>query len=295
MKEISDTWPPPCLPRGTRTTIHETGITRLRRANMSDKVDTDRPLHRPPEHQSELVKTFEAEFTCAITLELPLDPVTAEDGHVYERSAIEAWIERPGVLKSPKFNTPMGPRLLPSTQTRNVIEQMVRSGVIKGPKADAWLKKTERLADKKLLKDTYAKADSGDADAMLSIGNWYFFGQHGLEKDLWAASVWYNGGALVEHPTCTALLGQCRWLETGVDKDKDTARWLFGIAATSGSELGCFFLAESFSSGPDVSPKNVRVATRWYRAMESATLRDADPDWKFARYKAADWLRKHAA
>ena len=30
-----------------------------------------------------------AEFCCPITQELPIDPVTAEDGRVYERSAIE--------------------------------------------------------------------------------------------------------------------------------------------------------------------------------------------------------------
>jgi hypothetical protein len=35
-----------------------------------------------------------AEFLCPITQELPIDPVTAEDGHVYERSAIEEWLEQ---------------------------------------------------------------------------------------------------------------------------------------------------------------------------------------------------------
>ena len=34
-----------------------------------------------------------SEFLCPITHELPLDPVTATDGHVYERSAIEQWLE----------------------------------------------------------------------------------------------------------------------------------------------------------------------------------------------------------
>ena len=32
------------------------------------------------------------EFVCPITQELPVDPVTAEDGRVYERSAIEEWL-----------------------------------------------------------------------------------------------------------------------------------------------------------------------------------------------------------
>ena len=33
-------------------------------------------------------------LVCAITQELPLDPVTAEDGNVYERSAIEEWLKQ---------------------------------------------------------------------------------------------------------------------------------------------------------------------------------------------------------
>ena len=81
------------------------------------------------------------EFVCPITTELPIDPVTAEDGRVYERSAIAEWIARPGVLKSPMTKEVMGPRLFPAKQVRNVIEQMVRTGAISGPLADAWSKK----------------------------------------------------------------------------------------------------------------------------------------------------------
>ena len=31
------------------------------------------------------------EYVCPITAELPIDPVTAEDGRCYERWAIEEW------------------------------------------------------------------------------------------------------------------------------------------------------------------------------------------------------------
>ena len=34
------------------------------------------------------------EYVCPITAELPVDPVTAEDGRCYERCAIEEWFER---------------------------------------------------------------------------------------------------------------------------------------------------------------------------------------------------------
>ena len=34
------------------------------------------------------------EYVCPITAELPIDPVTAEDGRCYERHAIEEWFSR---------------------------------------------------------------------------------------------------------------------------------------------------------------------------------------------------------
>ena len=35
-----------------------------------------------------------SEYRCPITQELPVDPVVAEDGQAYERSAIEDWFDR---------------------------------------------------------------------------------------------------------------------------------------------------------------------------------------------------------
>ena len=62
-------------------------------------------------------------------------------------------------------------------------------------------------------------------------------------------------------------------------------------AAKGGSEAGCYNLADCFANGLNGLRENARAATRWYRAMESATVRDADDD---ARDNAAEWLREHA-
>ena len=80
-------------------------------------------------------------LVCAITQELPLDPVTAEDGNIYERSAIEEWLSRQ--QKSPMTNQPMGTKLLPAFQIRSMIETMVRSGGISGEMATSWQKRLE--------------------------------------------------------------------------------------------------------------------------------------------------------
>ena len=51
-----------------------------------------------------------AELLCPITHSLPVDPVTAEDGNIYERSAIEEWLK--GQQRSPLTNVAMGAKLL---------------------------------------------------------------------------------------------------------------------------------------------------------------------------------------
>ncbi len=255
------------------------------------KAEIEAELQQQTKRLKDASDTVASEFTCAITGELPVVPVTAEDGQVYERYAIEKWIaeaeanESP--LRSPLHNTPMGPRLFPSTQARNIIEKMVRTGAISGPKADAWAKK---LADEKDEKELRAMAEGGDAAAMYHLGMLYSTGAMGLSKDLKQAAGWWQRGHDLGDGTCTTLLGLCYARGEGVEKHGLHAACLFGIAAGSGSESGCFYLAHSFANGW-FGLRNAREATRWYRAMESATLRDVEDH---IRDKAAKWLREHA-
>ena len=80
-------------------------------------------------------------FVCPITYELPLDPVMAEDGFIYERSAIEEWLRRQ--QRSPSTNEPMGTRLVASARVQNTIKALVQSGAISGDKADQWKRRLE--------------------------------------------------------------------------------------------------------------------------------------------------------
>lgn len=67
------------------------------------------------------------EFVCPISLELPLDAVTAEDGWIYDRASISAHMAMQGdYVRSPMTNEPMGSRLLPAWQVRSVIELLSR-------------------------------------------------------------------------------------------------------------------------------------------------------------------------
>ena len=180
-------------------------------------------------------KTAE-ELMCAISYDLPVDPVTAEDGIVYERALITKWIkeveaeEKP--LKSPKLNTPMGPRLFPATQVRNTIQEMVRSGAVSGPKADAWAK---RIADGELVKKTRALAEGGNGDAMYNMGCYYHKGTRGLAIDFKQAVGWWQRGHDAGNVRCTANLAFCYEKGVGVEKNSAYSMHLYSIAAAHGS------------------------------------------------------------
>ena len=247
------------------------------------------------EEQSKRYKVMEQsidntaeELVCPITSELPVDPVTAEDGHVYERRAIEAWIARPEELKSPTMNTPMGPRLFPAKQVRNIIEQMVRTGAISGPKADAW---SAKLAGEEEVKEMRAKAEAGDAHAMCKMGNWYRHGKMGLAEDLEQAAGWWRRGHDLGDPSCTSGLASQYEFGEGVEQEEAYALHLHTAAACRGSAHACYNLGVSFADGDCGLRPNAREATRWYHAMESAEVDDTDEEY---REEAATWLRENA-
>ena len=60
------------------------------------------------------------EYLCPITLELMKDPVSAMDGHTYERSAISKWLKTKGT--SPKTNEPLlSKELVPNHALKSII------------------------------------------------------------------------------------------------------------------------------------------------------------------------------
>ena len=86
-----------------------------------------------------LAEALESELICPITYEMPAEPVYAEDGRLYERSAIEQGFAADN-RSSPMTKLPMGTRLVDAVQVRNVIERIVESGEL--PE-----ERSERLGD----------------------------------------------------------------------------------------------------------------------------------------------------
>ena len=126
------------------------------------------------------------EFLCPITQELPVEPVTAMDGKVYERWAIEDWF-RQGNGNSPMTNQPMSTQLLPATHVRNSLELMVKSNALTGEKVDAWKKK---LKDEESIAKLLEQAQAGDIHCMARLGI-----EYGMQEKYTDAFAWYRRGA----------------------------------------------------------------------------------------------------
>ena len=138
------------------------------------------------------------EYVCPITrAELPIDPVTAEDGRCYERCAIDTRNDSCGSrrrIRSPVTNETMGKRLFPAVQLRNSLQRLVESGAVSGPKADAWEKTMAEQAEMAALRVT---AEGGEANAICKLGFSYRDGTRGLKTDLTQSLMWFKRAGIL--------------------------------------------------------------------------------------------------
>jgi len=233
---------------------------------MSERKRKAEPATTPVTDQANKFKKLEAlvddsaaEFLCAITHELPIDPVTAEDGRVYERSAIEEWLEKNE--KSPHTNEPMGGMLFPATQVKNLIASMVRSGALSGDKAGAWQKKLE---EEKVVEEYRRKAEAGDLQAMMQLGGIYRKGINGITADPAQCFKWTKRAADLDHPPGIAALATCYYHGFGASKNHPRTLVLLTQAATMGCGYACLVLALAYDDqkGPQL-PKDRECARYW--------------------------------
>jgi hypothetical protein len=225
-------------------------------------------------------------LVCAITQELPLDPVTAEDGNIYERSAIEEWLSRQ--QKSPMTNQPMGTKLLPAFQIRSMIETMVRSGGISGEMAESWRTRRDEEQERAAVKE---QADNGDVGAMAKLAMWSREGCRGLRKDLRQSLRWLERAAKAGSLEALRYIGG--WYLFGyepVAKDVPTGLVYLTEAAAHGDGSACRLLGDVYRIGKLGPPKSVEHARKWY---ERACKADG---WSENSHKerVEAWLREHA-
>ena len=216
-----------------------------------------------------------AELLCPITQELPIDPVMAEDGRVYDRSAIEQWLATNE--KSPHTNEPMGKKLLPALQVKNVIAKMVESGALSADKCEAWTKKLEQ---EKMVANTRAIAEAGDVEAMKSVAEWYEEGWYGLAQDSTLSFYWTKRAADLDDPSALYAISRAYRNGKGVPQNPTTAAIFLTQAAMLGCAVANYLIARNYHEGVQGFAKSPSDALHWAKRLQSLSLSEGDKWWQ---------------
>ena len=231
----------------------------------ADAIDLTEMASPQEKKQKVALTTIAKEFVCPITQELPIQPVTAEDGKVYEETAIREWFsKKEGEPTSPSTGAVIGTKLFPAPQARNTIEALVKSGAIEGEIAEAW---KEKLKIETMVKGWRAKAEGGDGAAMYLLGLSYEIGSHGLAEDAVQARAWIKRSAAARYPRGIAAFGNC--LLRGLGGPQDTVFGVMNVtqAAELGSDVGAYFLGWAFFEGDYGLPKDSVRARYWLKKL----------------------------
>lgn len=89
-----------------------------RASNAEDDEEDDSPPTKRVRRACASAK-LEEFLECPITHEIMTDPVVAEDGHTYERSALVIWLNRSSI--SPLTRNRMGRAMLPNLTLKSII------------------------------------------------------------------------------------------------------------------------------------------------------------------------------
>ena len=279
---MADAAGPP--PRG-KNLLKVAGALKKRALEERDEADAN------AEKKQKHLAAIATQYICPITLQLPTEPVKAEDGHTYEREAIEGWLAQNAT--SPVTRAPMGPRLMEDYAAKNTIETLVNSGDIDDELATAWKHKlAEKLLFEKEVKEMRAKAKGGDGEAMWELGRWYQFGSNGLAEDMAQARAWYERSATARDPKGMGSFGA--YLLLGIGGSKETSLGLVNVteAAHLGSELGAYLLGEAFFKGTSGLPKDPVRARYWLKKVVDRECELRAQEGYEDRADAARWLHE---
>eukprot|EP01052_Picozoa_sp_SAG31_P026357 SAG31_NODE_2383_length_5825_cov_13.209745_3_plen_286_part_00 len=244
------------------------------------KAELELELERECKRVKTVVNTVADEFLCPITGELPVDPVTAEDGKIYDRVAIAKWLSKK--KSSPITNLAMGARLLPATQVKNMIEQLVESGSVEGEKATAWEQKRQ---DERKLQELRTKAEGGDPMAIYDLAHAHNYGQYGMEdktyESMRQARMWYQRGAELDHASCMARYGEFLLKGLGGAPKPGTGLIYCARAAEHGSGLAALVLGLAYAHGQYVLERDKSQAEFWLRkVIDNAGSNVLDKDFE---------------
>jgi TPR repeat protein len=259
----------------------------------SEPEEDDGEESRQAKCARRIVKGLEEEYVCPIAQELFIDPVTAEDGRVYEREKIARWFEEceDDKSSSPVTNEPMGFQLFPAHLVKSTLARLVEAGTIVGPLVDTW-KATMAKIDEERQKVARLKefATNGDMDAMAELGISYSKGWLGLEKDAELAFKWNMQAAREGHATASCRTAIAYLKGKGVVQNERRGCEFMFTAAVLGSEHACEFVGYCYVNGLNQYPTDLDQARFWFKKMEACKHKDSVAS---TRERARKWMSRH--
>lgn len=229
------------------------------------------------------------EHTCPITGALMKDPVTAEDGRWYERTAIEAWFaKQPSQsAKSPVTGIVMGFRLLSNVQARNVIAKLVEAGACSSDEAKAY---KEGLENREALDRLHDLSKKGCTTSMAGLGYVYRDAMYGQAEHKEKAFQWFKCAADKGHVDSATAVGICYLNGTGVEMNRSQGMLYLSQGAHGGSEHAAAVLGWAFDNGNHGLGVDPDAASYWYNKMKTAHRKDSVQLYKD---RAETHLKKH--
>lgn len=220
------------------------------------------------------------EHTCPITGELMKDPVTAEDGHWYERSAIEKWFagQPTQSAKSPMTGHTIGFRLLTNVHARNVIAKLVEAGACTHEEANDYKQGRE---NQQALKRLYGEVEKNEcAASMAALGYVYRDSMYGQKENMRKAFKWFKCAADRFHVAAATAVGICYLNGTGVEMNRSRGILYLSQGAIGGSEHAAAVLGWAFENGNHGFDVDLVAASFWYHKMVSAYTKDSVQHYK---------------
>jgi len=236
---------------------------------MASKRSSNTATEQAEKKFRESLTTTATEFICPICHDLPLDPVLAEDGRIYNRECIQKWLQKKRT--SPLTNEQMGNSLRPAPQVKAALESIVRSDALAQSTVGSKWKSHVRDVDN--FRRLQQQAEDGKSDAMHELGDIYYHGTHGIEEDTAKAFDWYSKAATKGLLPAMHTLGWCYAHGQGVQQSDVMAMYWWRGAATKGCEESQICLGFAFRTGSyGVPPDSIKAHT-WFKmaATRSST------------------------
>lgn len=244
--------------------------------------DDDGDEQRAGKRSKQEAKTaLEHEYACPITQELFVDPVTAEDGRIYERNAIirafnESHETTAMTARSPMTNAPMGKQLYPAHQVKGALEALIDAGVLKGERVETWKEvMLQKDKDRKKVRDLKRRSDEGDATATMQLGVAYDKGLYGLAKCPTTAFGMHKKATYSGCASAATRAGILLIKGRGVPVDENLAMRFLFCGAILGSEHACEHMGHSYAEGVNGCDKDEAEALIWYRKMRTCEHKDS--------------------